>query len=442
MPRDGSLPSKRSLRALDLLNFFMADVQTGFGPFVAVYLTSHKWTEVQIGLALSLGTLTSVASQLPAGALVDAMSNKRAVAAAAILCVMGAAVLLATAPITGPVYFAELLHGFASCLLVPAIAAISLRLVGHVALGERLGRNASFASIGNGLAAGILGGAGTYLGSASVFWLTAALGVPALLCLTRIQGSQALVAAPADKGFDWRGLAYLFTDKRLLAFGAAAFIFTLSNAAMLPIAATRVTEDMGDSANLVIAACIMVPQAVVAIASPYVGRTANTRGRRPLLLIGWGALPIRGLLLAALPGPYFLIAGQSISGISGAVFGVMLPLIAADLTRDRGHFNLCLGAFGLCVAAGGTLSTTMAGWISDQFSQPAAFLALSAAGLLGTLLVWLVMPETRELPPNSLGGAGAGKPQNPSRSTRLRSSLRARRTASAASRARLSDGFS
>ncbi|MGH7153813.1 MAG: MFS transporter, partial [Acetobacteraceae bacterium] len=157
MPRDGSLPSKRSLRALDLLNFFMADVQTGFGPFVAVYLSAHKWTEVDIGLALSLGTIVGVVSQLPAGAIVDAMANKRAAAGAAILAIMAAAVMLALQPVTFPVMAAEILHGVASCVLTPAIAAISLQLVGHATLGERLGRNAAFASIGNGLAAGVMG---------------------------------------------------------------------------------------------------------------------------------------------------------------------------------------------------------------------------------------------------------------------------------------------
>ncbi len=365
MPRDGSLPSKRSLRALDLLNFFMADVQTGFGPFVAVYLTTHKWTEVGIGLALSLGTITSVVSQLPAGAIVDAMSSKRAAAAAGIIAVIGAALMLAVLPYELPVMVAEVLHGFASSVITPAIAAISLRLVGHATLGERLGRNASFASIGNGVAAGVMGGIGTYLSSASVFWLTAGLGIPALLALWQIAPRKHVAAAAPTAGIDWRGLRLLFTDRRLLAFGACALLFHLSNAAMLPLAASEVTKRAGDLANLIIAACIMVPQAVVAVTSPWIGHHANGWGRRPILLLGWGALPVRGLLLALLPGPWLLVAGQSISGISAAVFGVMLPLIAADLTRDKGHFNLCMGAFGLCVAGGATLSTAMAGWIAE-----------------------------------------------------------------------------
>ncbi len=402
MPRDGSLPAKRSLWALDLLNFFLADVQTGFGPFVAVYLTTHKWTEVEIGLALSLGTITSMVSQIPAGAVVDLMRSKRAAAAAGIVATVLAALMLAVLPNQLPVAVAEILHGVASCIITPAIAAISLRLVGHAALGERLGRNASFGSIGNGLAAGVMGGIGTYLSSASVFWLTAALGLPALLALWRIAPAGAVGELPDDfvppvsRGHrvDWRGLGSLVADRRLLAFAACAVMFHLSNAAMLPLAASEVTKRAGDYANLIIAACIMVPQAVVACTSPWIGRRANSWGRRPILLAGWGALAARGLLLAVLPGTWPLVVGQSVSGISAAVFGVMLPLVAADLTRGRGHFNLCIGVFGLCSAAGATLSTTLAACIADNAGQTTAFLALAGAGLVGTLMIWTLMPET------------------------------------------------
>ena len=147
----------RGPRALDLANFFIADVQTGFGPFVAVYLTMHKWTQVQIGFVLTLGTVVALISQLPAGALVDALRNKRVAASGALIGVMIAALLLAIQPTELPVTIAQTLHAFSSCVLTPAIAAISLHLVGHDALGERLGRNARFASLGNGFTAAAIG---------------------------------------------------------------------------------------------------------------------------------------------------------------------------------------------------------------------------------------------------------------------------------------------
>src|SRR5277367_6041817 len=134
----GHLATPRARRGLDLLNFFIADVQTGFGPFVAVYLTARHWTQVEIGFALSLGTMTAMVSQIPAGALVDALRGKRAAAAAGIVAIGASALLLAVWPVLLPVLVAQVLHGFASCVLIPAIAAVSLGLVGHAALGERL----------------------------------------------------------------------------------------------------------------------------------------------------------------------------------------------------------------------------------------------------------------------------------------------------------------
>jgi MFS family permease len=360
----------RGHRALDLVNFFVADAQTGFGPFVAVYLTTHKWTQVEIGFALTLGTVTSLIGQLPAGVLVDAIRNKRMVASAGVAGIMVAALLLALWPVTLPVLTAQVLHGFASCVVTPAIAAISLHLAGHAGLGERLGRNARFASIGNGLAAAVMGASGSYLSSRSVFLLTAALCVPALWALMAIGRGQYARRQTTSRIWDRAGLIRLFSDRRLLIFALCVALFHLSNAAMLPLAAASVTMSAGSFANVIIAACIVVPQVIVALMSPWVGRGAERFGRRRILLLGWAALPLRGLLLAVLPGGWPLVIGQAVSGVSAAVFGVMLPLLAADLT----------------------------GGIADLAGMSTAFYTLAFTGLVGTMLVWLAMPETRGVP--------------------------------------------
>lgn len=395
MPRDGTVLA-RGPRALDLLNFFVADVQTGFGPFVAVYLTTHKWTQVQIGFALTIGTFVALISQIPAGALVDASPNKRAAASGALLGVIAAALLLALQPTQLPVMVAQALHAFASCVLTPAIAAISLHLVGHSGFGERLGRNARFASIGNGLAAAVMGATGAWLSSRAVFLLTAALCVPALFALAGIGRGPHARRQTNARTLDWPGLRRLFSDRRLMVFAICVALFHLSNAAMLPLAGAAVTMRAGHYANLIIAACILVPQGVVALLSPWVGRKAMHIGRRPILLLGWASLPVRGVLLAVLPGPWLLVAGQAISGVSAAVFGVMMPLLAADVTRGTSHFNLCMGLLGLAMYLGSALSTTLGGWIADDASLRLAFFALALVGLLATLTVWWAMPETAE----------------------------------------------
>ncbi|MGH8782562.1 MFS transporter [Paraburkholderia sp.] len=392
----------RSLRALDWLNFFVANVQTGFGPFIASYLASHKWTQGEIGMVLSVGTISAMVSQVPGGAMVDALKNKKGAAAWAIVAIILSAVLLATSPTVLPVIAAEVFHGFASCMLVPAMAAISFALVGRQDLGDRLGRNARWASIGSAVAAGLMGLFGEYFSARAVFWLTAALALPALVALAMIQSEytstrakpkvQSHVAALGER----ETLRELLRDRRMLIFAACIVLFHLSNAAMLNLAAGEVTAGMGDNVQLVIAACIIVPQAIVAMLSPWVGRTAQRWGRRPVLLLGFSALPIRALLFAGVSSPFLLVPVQMLDGISAAVFGVMLPLIAADVAGGKGRYNLCIGLFGLAAGIGATLSTTAAGFVADHFGNAISFFGLAAAGALSVLLVWVAMPETRD----------------------------------------------
>ncbi|OTP71794.1 MFS transporter [Caballeronia sordidicola] len=410
----------RSLRALDWLNFFVANVQTGFGPFIASYLAANKWTQGEIGLMLSVGTISAMASQLPAGALVDALRNKKGAAAAAIIAIIISALLLGASPTFVSVFAAEVLHGFASCMLVPAMAAISLALVSRADLGTRLGRNARWASIGSALTAALMGVFGEYLSLRSVFFLTAALALPALVALNMIHhemppvvprmkkaaakaGSNIADALSSASGERPESLRDLVRDPRLLTFAACVVLFHLSNAAMLNLAAGEVTAHMGDNVQLVIAACIIVPQFIVAGLSPWVGRQAQTWGRRPVLILGFSALPLRALLFAAASSassPYLLVPVQMLDGISAAVFGVMLPLIAADVAGGKGRYNLCIGFFGLAAGIGATLSTAIAGFVADKFGVNTSFFGLAAAGALAVALVWLAMPETRDAAAN------------------------------------------
>ncbi|HXZ06613.1 MAG TPA: MFS transporter, partial [Paraburkholderia sp.] len=294
-------------------------------------------------------------------------------------------------------------HGFASCMLTPALAAISITLVGRQDLGDRLGRNARWASIGSAVAAGLMGLFGEYFSPRAVFWLTGALALPALIALSMIHTNPnpvpvAVKHKPKAKADPEKRetLLALLRDRRMLTFAACVVLFHLSNAAMLNLAAGEVTAGMGDNVQLVIAACIIVPQAIVAMMSPWVGRSAERFGRRPILLLGFSALPVRALLFAGVSSPYLLVPVQMLDGLSAAVFGVMLPLIAADVAGGKGRYNLCIGLFGLAAGIGATLSTTVAGFIADRFGNAISFFGLAGAGAMAVLLVWAAMPETRD----------------------------------------------
>ncbi len=393
-------------RALDWFNFFVANIQTGFGPFLAVHLTAQGWTLTAIGFALSVGTVSSLVSQLPAGALVDAVRSKTRVAGLSVVAFTLSALLLAISPLPLPVYVAQILHGFSSCTLGPAIAALSIAIAGQAWLGLRFGRNARYASIGNGVGAALMGACGYFVSEQAVFFLTALLTLPALAVLVplkRLDASPHLlvdagVSAPGPQGVS---VLHVLADRRLLVFAVCAMVFTFANAPLLTIASSALTARAGNLATPFIAACIVLPQLVVALASPAVGRRAGTWGRKPLLLLGFAMLPVRGLLLGTVSDPSLVVLVQALDGIAAACFGVLVPLVTADIAGRSGHFNLSLGAVGLAMGIGGTLSPPLAGWIADEFGTGAAYATLSAAGFIAILIALVALPETRPAAPEN-----------------------------------------
>ncbi|EAQ37247.1 hypothetical protein NB311A_03029 [Nitrobacter sp. Nb-311A] len=394
-------PSAQSQRGLDWFIFFLADVQTGFGPFVAVYLTTQKWTQSEIGLILSIGGIIGLIGQMPGGAVVDAARSERLVAGLAVATIGVSALAYAAWPIFPVIALAAILHAAASCVLGPVIAAISLGLVGPKAIGERLGRNARFASLGNGVAAGVMGVIGYLLSSRAVFVVSFVFVIATLLSLARIRHreidpEQAHGAtACAEPDLDATSIAHLLHQRPLVIFACTVFLLQLANAAMLPLMAGIVTQRSSQGAPALIAFCIIVPQAIVALVAPTVGRKAQVWGRRPLLMIAFAALAIRGALFAMVHDPVLLVAVQVLDGITAAVFGVMIPLIVADVTFGSGHFNLAQGVIGTAVGIGASLSNMVAGHVSDHFGHGVAFMGLAAVALSGLLVVWILMPETR-----------------------------------------------
>jgi MFS family permease len=397
-------PSRSSLRGLDWFIFFVADVQTGFGPFVSVYLTTERWTQFDIGLVLSAAGFVSLLGQMPGGALVDAARSERFVAGVAIITICVSALTYAALPIFPVVLAGSILHALASCVLGPAMVAISLGLVGHAAIGERLGRNARFASIGNGLAAAVMGACGYLLSARAVFIVTVLLLIPALLALRTIspkeidpeQAHGARPRRPEIKPPIKPG--ELMHNRPLLIFAGCLLLFHLANGSMLPLMGSVMTMRSAQWATLLIAACIVVPQLVVAALSPWFGSRAEIWGRRPLLLIGFAALPIRGVLFALVSNPLLLVGVQLLDGITAAVFAVMVPLVVADLTRGTGRFNLGQGIIGTATGIGASLSATFAGYMTDRFGSVPAFAGLALIALAGLMLLWFMMPETRPEP--------------------------------------------
>jgi MFS family permease len=393
-------PSRRTLRALDWLNFFLADVQTGVGPFLAIYLAGYKWNEERVGLALTIGGIAGILTQTPAGALVDRLRSKRALMAAGIVALAVGALLIALLPTFWSVMSAQVLIGGTSSIFGPAICAVSLGIVGRAAFDTRQGRNQTFNSAGNVTAAVSMGLLGYLVSNRSIFFFVVGAAVPTMLALRLINPAEIdyEVARGADDG-EHAGKAepvwVLFQDRPLVIFLVCAVMFHFANAAMLPLLGEMLAKGQGRSSMLFMSACVVTTQFVITLIASWSGRMAGTWGRKPLLLIAFGVLPIRGVLYTLTSDTAWLVAIQVLDGVGAGIFGVVSVLVIADLTRGTGRFNLTLGAISTAVGIGAALSQVIAGTIVHHVSSHAGFLFLAGVALAALAILYVFMPETR-----------------------------------------------
>src|SRR5215469_6162356 len=295
---DAGLPLE-SLKALDWLNFFLAALLMGFGPFAAVHLAENGWAPASIGAVLTISGLAGLTMQIPAGELIDMIASKRALVGGAAAAAALALTIFGLRSDFPSIAGAAIIQGGVGSVLGPSVAAISLGLVGHDALAERLGRNQRFASIGGLSAAAIMGAIGYLLSTRDIFLVAAALAIPLLWALNRMHGAdihfgRSCGAPDCDATKPNRvSRQTLFKDIRFLAFMICLFLFQLANASILPQVSQTLVHSEGHLSSPAVSALIVFPQIVVALLASWVGRTAVTWGRRPLLLLGLAMVPIR-----------------------------------------------------------------------------------------------------------------------------------------------------
>jgi Na+/melibiose symporter-like transporter len=282
-------------------------------------------------------------------------------------------------------------------------AAISLGIVGRSAFTRRIGRNEAFNHAGNAFTAIVAGVAGYLIAPAAVLWLVAVLAAASACAALAIDGREIdqMMARGSDKKDDGKdepsGLRVIFESKPLLFFTAAITLFHFANAAMLPLIGERLSQGQKGAETLFMAACIITAQVAMVPMAVLVGAKADAWGRKPLFLLGFAALPIRGVLYTSSNDPYYLVSIQLLDGVGAGIFGALFFIVTADLTKGTGHYNLALGAVSAAWGLGAALSNSVAGFIVDRAGFNAAFLFLAATGLLAFLLFWIAVPETGEI---------------------------------------------
>ena len=403
MPGTDGPPSSRSLRALDSLNFFLADVRDGLGPYLAIYLTSNRhWDTSRVGIAMAAMLVGTVVVQTPAGAFIDRVRWKRLAVALAAALVAGGCILMISVPTFAVIVGAQAAVGAAAAVFPPAIAALSLGIVGRARLARRTGRNEAFNHAGNVAAALLAGAAGYYIGYWTIFYLVAAMAAGSavsVLCIREEEIDHDLArGAEAGEGgrADVEGIGALFADRRILVFIASAVLFHFANAAMLPLVGEKVTHGLDRATSVLMSACIIAAQVVMVPVALLASRHAESWGRKPVFLVGFAVLPVRGLLYTLTVNPYLLVGIQLLDGIGAGVFGVVSVLVVADLTRGTGRFNLTQGALATATGIGAALSNLLTGFVVKEAGFDAGFVTLAGIAAAGLLFFAAAMPETKD----------------------------------------------
>ncbi len=380
--------------ALNALNFFMADVEAGLGPFLGVYLQSKHWSPAEIGLVMTIGGLVGMAATAPLGALVDRIRAKRAmmVAVSAVATVL-ASVAIVFAPGFIVTAVSQSISGVAGAAILPAIAGITLGLVKQKGFAHQVGRNEAFNHSGNVVAAVLAGVFGYIFGIGAVFGVMAAMAAASLGATWFIDPKK--IDHRAARGLSGKkddghasGWSTLAASRPLLVLAATLSLFHLGNAAMLPLLGQALAAKGGDpsaytSATIVVAQLTMVPMAVLA------ARLAETRGYWIVFLLALLALPVRGCVAALVTGPIGLGPVQMLDGVGAGLLGVAVPGLVARILSGTGHVNAGLGAVMTMQGAGAALSPALGGYIAGRLGYPAAFLALGAVAVVA-LALWVV----------------------------------------------------
>lgn len=389
----------RSLRGLDLINFTLADVRDGIGPFLGIFLlSSQHWNLKDIGIATSLATFAGVIVQTPAGAFVDRFRNKKIIIAIASLVVGFGTLLILIKPSHTVVLASQVIVGIAATFIAPSIAAMTLGLVGYNKLEARTGRNEMFNHGGNVASALISGIIGFYLGLKAIFIFTFLLSFASVILLRFIDHEQIDYqlsrGSLSDGGKESiQPVGGIISNPLFLIFTSCCVLYHFANAAMLPLAGQYIVSANKVNASVYMSACIVIAQLVMVPTAAWCSHK-STSGRKWLMLVCFAALPIRGILYTLSPNPYFITSVQILDGLSAGIFGVVSILIIADLTKGSGHFNLANGILITAVGLGASLSNVVAGYIANLYSFRYAFLFLSATAALAFVICLLFMKET------------------------------------------------
>jgi MFS family permease len=398
-------PSRQTLRALDTVNFLMADVHTGVGPFLAIYLAaSLHWSPRDIGMAISAAGIAGLIAQTPVGAFVDRLHYKRGAIAVGVALLGIGALAIVFFHSFAEILAAQITMGAVGTFFPPAMAGMTLGIVGRRGLDLRIGRNETFNHTGNVFAAVTAGLLGYWFARRYIFYSTAVFCAVTIVAIFFIRSQE--IDFDRSRGYNAvhdnkkdnravSGFLEVLKNRSLLIFTISVVLFHFANAAMLPLIGQKLSQGHPRGSSLYMAVCIVGAQTVMIPVALAAGRFAHSWGRKAVFIIGFAALPIRGALYTLTDNPYFLVGVQLTDGIGAAIFGVVSVLVIADLTRGTGRFNFTQGVVATATGLGASLSNGITGFIVQRAGFNPAFLFLAGVATFALGIFWILMPETK-----------------------------------------------
>ena len=397
---------------LALINVFTGDIQGGLGPFLGTWLAqSASWSPARIGFVTTLVGVGALALSGPFGALVDRLGRPRlliALACAAILC--GTLLLLPARGVVS-VFAAQMMAAAGGTLLLPAVTALTLGIVGKNRFPKQQGRNQAFNHLGILIAAGAISLGTPWFGPAIAFWVLGAMAMLAILAAATTPGhcynERRAVGwqEGAEDAPERAGLRSIVANRKLLVLAVALALFNLGNGGMLSLLGQKLVATAADATSWT-ARYVMVAQLVMIPVALFAGSLADRRGRRQLLIAACAVLPVRAALCAVIDDPLWLVSAEILDGIASGIIGVAVPVVVADLTWGSGRTQTALGSLNAIQGIGGALSAWYGGLAQSVLGWGGAFLALGAPALLALgLVLWL--DTTTERRGGKAGGTGA-----------------------------------
>lgn len=375
------------------LNFFMADMQAGIGPFLGVFLLAHGWESGWIGTVMTIGGVAGMIMTAPAGAWVDATTRKRAFVIIPGVCTVCASAIILLSQSFWVVAASQVATAIAGAAIGPAVTGMTLGMVRQAGFNRQNGRNQAFNHAGNLVGAALSGYLGWRFGFTAIFILAAVFGVLSIASVLMIPASSIDHAAArglreGDEGGQVSGFRVLLECKPLLIVAAALAAFHLGNGAMLPLyGLAAASNNLGDPAAFV-AMTIVIAQAVMIVASIFAMRMAETRGYWLVLLISFIALPIRGLVASYFVSKWGVFPVQILDGVGAGLQSVAVPGLVARILNGTGRVNVGQGAVMTMQNIGAALSPAIGGWLAQSLGYSSMFLILGSFALV-SIALWV-----------------------------------------------------